>query len=212
MISQLKIILIIGLLACCVAAQNPAVDTPESRTEAGQPGSQIHGPHNWAANLKFLGLTFHPGGGPGDYPTALDSAGYLVLQVGLEGDLDYYLHKYLILRASTSLYKDCAFLWSGFFHLGPRVNLPIGPAFAFRIGIGPTVIWRENWWKHVGWYNGDLFYGKQETNGAIHTAFLWYGGNLECEYRLRNNTSLVFSMVPGWPQVFTNSFGMRRYF
>ncbi len=171
----------------------------------------IHDNH-FAANLKFIGLTYHPGGGEGDYPLSFDKEGFLVLQTGLEADGDYYLNPYILIRTSTSLYLDCALLWSGFFHVGPRLNLPLGERLEFRIGIGPTLIWRQNWWGEVDWYNGDLFYGKEENNKAIQTAYLWYGGNIEIEYKLNESFSLAYSVVPGYPQVFTNSFGARKHF
>jgi hypothetical protein len=166
----------------------------------------------FAANYKYMGVTYHPGGGNGDYIMALDSTGYIVIQLGVEGDLDYYLNRYFLVRSSVSLYKDCAFVWSGFFHVGPRVNLPIGEKFQARIGIGPTLIWRENWYRHVDWYTGDGFYGKEFESGPIQTAFLWYGGNIEFQYDFNKNWAFVYSVVPGYPQVFTSSFGLRQSF
>jgi hypothetical protein len=166
----------------------------------------------FAANYKYMGVTYHPGGGNGDYKTALDSTGYIVIQLGVETDLDYYLNKYFLLRASASLYKDCAFVWSGFFHFGFRANLPIGEKFQARLGIGPSLIWRENWYRHVDWYTGDGFYGHEYEEGPIQTAFLWYGGNVEFQYDFNDKWAFVYSLVPGYPQVFTSSFGLRQTF
>ena len=168
--------------------------------------------NRFGANLLFTGLTYHPGGGEhDDYPRKLDAAAYWVLQLGAETDLDWYLHKYVILRGSTALIKDCADVWSGFFHVGPHLNLPIGSRFVFRVGIGPTLVWRQNWYGVVNGYHGDSFYGK-DTTSTFQTKFLWYGGNLDFEWKVRNNMSLIYSNIPGWPHVITSSLGARYSF
>lgn len=172
----------------------------------------------WAANLKYFGLTYHPGGGSAgenEYPLQIDEEGYWVVQIGAEADLDYYLNEYFLLRSTVAVFKDCANVWSGHYHLGFRGNYSLDSGLSLRFGIGPTLIWRENWWDEPlvnDWYNGDGFYGKERQNGKFQTAFLWYGGNLELDYKVGDKTSLVYSLIPGYPQVFTSSFGLRQRF
>ncbi len=66
--------------------------------------------------------------------------------------------------------------------MGPRLNLPLGEKFVFRVGVGP-LIWRENWNGVVKGYTKDSFYGAA-TNNKYQTNFIWYGGNLDFEWKL----------------------------
>lgn len=182
-----------------------------------RPETDVSDLSKWAVNLKYFGLTYHPGGGSaGDTPYKLqiDDKGYYVLQIGAETDLDYKLYPYFYLRGTVALFKDCAYVWSGHYHLGFRANYTTPQGFSFRIGIGPTIIWRENWYLEptVEWYRGDGFYGKKRHAKKFQTAFLWYGGNLEIDYSIKKNLALVFSVIPGFPQVVTSSIGLRKSF
>jgi hypothetical protein len=177
-------------------------------------------PYQWSVNGKYFGLTFHPGGGNDDpqfqYPRRLDAEAYWVLQVGTEVDVDW-LHKdlpWLGLRLTNAVFLDCIDVWSGHVHFGPRFQHRFASGLGFSIGLGPTLLWRENWWlkKEVSWYNGDGFYGKKETQETYQTAFLWYGGNLEASWMFHQDWGLVYSLVPGWPQVLTSSAGLRYAF
>jgi len=169
-------------------------------------------PARFAANALFTGLSFHPDGGENEgYPRQLDDKAFWVLILGGQIDADMYLHRYFLLRASTSVYRDCADVWSGFYHFGPRLNLPLGPRFVFRIGIGPTLLWRENWLGVVPGYTKDSFYGKA-TRGDYQTKFIWYGGDLDFEWKLTPKVSLLYGNIPGWPEVITSNLGMRYHF
>jgi hypothetical protein len=168
--------------------------------------------HPWAANFLLMGLTFHPDGGENEgYPRQLDDEAYFVIMPGMQADLDYQFHRYALARFSTSLYRDCADVWSGFFHLGPRVNLPIGERFVFRVGIGPTYLWRQNWFGVVAGYRKDSFYGDGKP-GDFQTKFLWYGGDLDFEWKLNPKVSLIYANIPGWPEVITSNVGLRYTF
>ena len=175
------------------------------------PASKGH-KYDFAVNLKYFGLAMHTFPAHWDYDLAIDKKGYAVLQIGGEADLDFYLNNYFLLRASANVYKDCFNLWAGAYHFGFRANFPVGERWEFRIGIGPTVIWRQNWWKHVDRFGGDFFYGTDEKTGNFETAFLWWGGNSEMEYYLWDKTSFVLTMIPGIPQVFIFSVGVRQHF
>jgi hypothetical protein len=175
-----------------------------------QAGSESE--NRFGFNAKWVGLTFHPDGGENQgYPLQLDDGAYFVVQLGLQADADYYLHRWFLLRATTSLYKDCALVWAGYNHIGFRVNVPIGERFVFRVGIGPTQVWRQNWLGKVDGYVRDSFFGKGGP-GAFQDKFLWYGGDLDFEWKIRDNWSFVYGMIPGWPEVITNNIGGRYSF
>ena len=192
-----------ALAACLLGAVLPA---------AAQ-GTPWLAKERFAAAVKFTGLTYHPDGGENEerYKRSLDSRDFWVLQVGGQADGDYLLHKYFYLRGSTSLYRDCADVWAGFFHFGFRANYDTPIGLSFRAGVGPTFIWRQNWLGVVKGYKRDSFFGpaREET---FQDAFLWHGGDVEIEYKAWEKVSLVYSMIPGWPEVLHNSVGARYSF
>lgn len=167
----------------------------------------------FAVSLKYTGLTYHPDGGENDqpYPRSLDSRDFWVVQVGGEAAGDYVLHEYFYLRAVASLYRDCADVWAGLLHFGFRVNYDTPFGLSMRVGVGPSFLWRENWFGKVQGYTRDSFFGpaKDET---FQTAFIWHGGDIELEYRAWDRVSLVYSMIPGYPEVIHSSAGARYRF
>lgn len=174
-----------------------------------------------SVDVQYFGLTYHPGGGNDDpdhqYPRAIDSAAYWVYQVGAQVDLNYQYKAlpYLSLQMTTALFKDCIDVWSGHVHVGPRLQYRPELGWGASIGVGPTVIWRENWWKRqdvVPWYHGDGFYGHQKNADAVQTAFLWYGGNLDLSYMFTPKVGVIYSVIPGWPQVISSAIGLRGSF
>lgn len=167
----------------------------------------------FAAGLKFTGITYHPDGGENEepYKRSFDDEDFWVLQVGGQLDGDYLLHRFFYLRATTSLYRDCADVWAGFFHFGFRANYDTPFGLSMRVGIGPSYIWRENWLGVVKGYRRDSFFGPA-TDGTFQTAFLWHGGDIELEYRAWDKASIVYSVIPGYPEVIHNSIGARYRF
>jgi hypothetical protein len=166
----------------------------------------------FAFGLNYYALTYHPNGGGADYPRELDSEAYWVLQIGGEAMADYYLNRWFLLRAAGSLYRDCADVWAGHAHLGFRLDWRIAPRFSARIGIGPTFLWRENWYGVVDRYRSDAFFGRPGKGDRFQNAWIWYGGNIEAEMRLGRGLGLVYSLVPGYPFVMTSSLGLRAGF
>lgn len=176
------------------------------------PSSLPDSESTWAVNAKYFALTYHPGGGDHEgYPRKLDDAAYWVLQVGGVVDLDRKLNSWLLARTSVALYKDCADVWAGYLHLGPRLQWSPLSDLTLRVGIGPTFLWRENWLYHVEGYTRDSFFGTPDSS-RFQTAFLWYGGDVEAQWHVKGPWSVVTSVVPGWPHVLTASAGLRREF
>lgn len=135
-----------------------------------------------------------------------------MIQIGGEVNGDYYLADWLLLRAAGSLYRDCADVWAGYVHLGFRLDWSSGPRFAARIGIGPSFLWRESRLGVVPKYRSDAFFGRPKATDKFQTAWIWYGGNIEAELKLRPGLGLIYSLVPGYPLVMTSSLGLRAGF
>jgi hypothetical protein len=176
-------------------------------------------PSRVGAELKLTGLSYHPGGGENEehYKRSLDSKDYWVVLVGFQADADYTvwslpaLRTQIAVRATTSFYKDCADLWAGFYHFGPRLGFSPVNRLWLRIGAGPTYLWRQNWLGHVKGYTKDSFFGPA-TPGDFQGKFIWYGGDVIAEWQAWDRVSLLYSVIPGYPEVIQNSLGLRVTF
>lgn len=174
--------------------------------------------------LQYFGITYHPGGGyPANdfkYPNALDQKGYVVVSPGAQMDVEYFpwpKQRWIGFKSIHAVFKDCMDLWSGHHHLGPRFYYHPSASWQLAIGIGPTLIWRGNWWKYFPkdrklHYRGDPNYGYDSVGGNWQSAWIWYGGNLEASYMFNQHWGAVYSLVPGFPQVLTSGFGLRYGF
>ncbi|MEO7427040.1 MAG: hypothetical protein ABI036_17765 [Fibrobacteria bacterium] len=203
---------LISAAACAASARagTAALDWPAGKNAGG---SGYLAPERFAAALKYTGLTYHPGGGENTehYKRSLDANDYWVILVGFQGDADYKLHRFFYVRASASLYQDCAELWAGYYHLGFRANWDVNDKISLRIGIGPTYLWRQNWFGRVKDYEKDSFFGAAK-GGDFQGAFIWYGGDADVEWKAWDKLSLVYSVIPGYPEVITSSLGLRYNF
>lgn len=170
-------------------------------------------PSRFALGLNYTGISYHPGGGENEepYKRSLDDKDYWVWLLGVQANADYKLHKYFYLRASTSAYKDCADLWAGYYHLGFRANWDVTGKFSMRIGIGPTYLWRQNWFGVVKGYTKDSFFGPAK-GGDFQGKLIFYGGDAEFEWKAWDKVSLVYAVIPGYPEVIQNSVGARLTF
>jgi len=188
--------LVILLLICPVIVSAQATDPASGNTSP------------WYVSFQFLGLTYHPDGGttPEVYPLKLDEKAYLVVDVGVAASLDYQLGKYAFLRFTSTLYKDCAFVTAGCFHLGPRIQFK-GKKNNFNAGIGPILSYRKDWHQFPE-YTDDDFYGDR-VYGSWQYRF--FPAAIELEYLRRINDHLEFqySLIPGAPLVITSMFGIR---
>jgi hypothetical protein len=188
------LILILIFFAPCICAQNIEPNNNEIP--------------NLYLSIQYLGITYHPDGGstPEVYPLKFDKKAFLVLDVGFVVKLDYCLNAYSFLRFTTALYKDCAFVTAGCFHLGPRLQYSWGDN-RINAGIGPILSFREDWHRFKQ-YRDDEFYGDRVYNGWQYRLF-WYA--VEFEYLRRINDSMEFqwSVIPGAPLIITSIFGIR---
>jgi hypothetical protein len=163
---------------------------------------------HWYLSFQYLGITYHPDGGttPEVYPLKLDKKAYFVINVGAAANLDYGLGKYFFLRFTTTLYKDCAFVTAGCFHLGPRIQYSWKKS-RINMGIGPILSYREDWHQFEE-YQTDDFYGDR-VYGKWQYRFFPYAVELEYFHRINDHLEFQYSLIPGAPLVFTSLFGVR---
>lgn len=194
---------------CTIAFPTSAASSATAPAE----GQGMFDPSRFALGLNFTGISYHPGGGENaePYKRSLDDEDYWVLLMGFQANADYKLHRFFYLRTATSVYRDCADVWAGYYHLGFRANWDVTEKFSMRIGIGPTYLWRQNWYGRVKDYKKDSFFGDAKP-GDFQGKGIFYGGDAELEWKAWDRVSLVYAVIPGYPEVVQNSIGMRLTF
>jgi hypothetical protein len=150
-----------------------------------------------SSNYKLYGISSHIGRD-------------VFINFGAEYDHDIYLNDWLLLRGAIASYQDTAKLMAGFIHFGFRIEAKKFERLYIRFGVGPTFIWRQSHWKYgAADYQGNEFYGSDFTEAEYETAFLWYAGDIEVEYRFSDNMGVIFSVIPGFPVVINTNAGIR---
>lgn len=206
------LLLTLTLTAGLFAEKDTSTTINNSNMMVNNPGS-LFSSEKLALGFKYTGITYHPGGGENEepYKRSLDDGDYWVLLLGFQADADYVVNRFLFIRTATSLYRDCADVWSGYFNLGFRVNWWVTSKLGLRIGVGPTLLWRENWNGVVKGYTKDSFYGAA-TDDTFQSKFIWHGGDVEVEWKAWEEISLIYGFIPGYPEVIQNSIGLRKSF
>jgi hypothetical protein len=164
--------------------------------------------------VKFFGLSIHPTGALNTQymPLKFDKRGTFVLNLGVEICVEYFFYKDIVsVKFIQALYADCCQKFGGFTHLGLRGRIFKFGQHSLYGGIGPTFIYRKNWYALEGYDDSfSFFHGKPEDIWQYR--FLWYGGEFEYDYEINNHFSLSTSFVPGFPDLANLSFGTRYKF
>lgn len=168
---------------------------------------QISEKQSLVISLQYIGLTIHLNGGtlPQRYPLKLDSKAYFVVDAGASSSLDYRFHRKFFLRFSAAVYKDCAFVSAGYFHIGPRGLIASWGNNEINGGLGPTLVYRQDWHRFPE-FKGDAFYGNRTYHGWQYRFFL-FGGEFEYIKRITKRLWFQYSLIPGAPLLITSRIG-----
>ncbi len=160
--------------------------------------------------IKFIGPTIHPEGGnfPELYPIKFDRKGYLVLNVGGVLGADFFFFKDVFsVRVAQAFYLDCAGVPAGFSHIGLRGRIFKVKRHSLYGGLGPTLIFREDWNKFPV-YKDDGYFRRYK---GIQWKFIIYGGEFEYNYQVKDNLDLSITAIPGYPIIFTFAIGIKYW-
>ena len=160
--------------------------------------------------VKFFGLSIHPLGEKDNahlMPLKLDKNGYFVLNIGGVAMYEkFVLGDFVSIKLAQAMYADCATRLGGFSHLGLRGRIiKKGRHFLYG-GIGPTLIYRRNWHELPGYVDQHRFKGGSSVKWQY--LFLWYGGEFEYKYLIKDNLYFSISFVPGYPDLMNLSLGI----
>lgn len=161
-------------------------------------------------SLKFMGLSFHPLSGRPNaklMPNRLDPEAYFVVDLGALLSYEYFIiPEILSVKGIQGLYADCTAQLAGVTSIGLRARI-------FRIGrhrlyggIGPTWIYRRNWYHLPGYVDTKYFEGS--PTDKWQRKFLWYGGELEYKFALSPKLDIATTFVPGYPDLMAFAVGL----
>ena len=163
-------------------------------------------------NLKFFGVSLHPRGETNAplMPLNPDKRGYLVFNLGGTLGYEYFLRKDKVsLKAVQSLYADCALQLGGFTHLGIRWVIFKKGKHSLNGGLGPTLVFRRNWYRLEGYQYSGFFKGQPEDTWQYN--FIPYAGELEYNVAFNDKYELSTALIPGYPSLISLSVGLRRW-
>jgi hypothetical protein len=162
--------------------------------------------------VKYFGINIHPVGDINAklMPIKLGDNGFLVPSFGAMVSFETYFWKDLLgVELAAANYTDCAMQYAGFAHLGFRIKFLSKGKHEINGGIGPTFIFRQNWYKVDGYDDTRNFYRVDKTTDDIQWRFIVYGGEFEYDYSLTDKVDFSVTFVPGIPILMTFAFGVR---
>ena len=161
-------------------------------------------------SLQWLGWTFHPVGGgamPQNYPWKLDKKAAFVLNPGIAVSYDWAWKKHFFWRAAAGYYGDCALLPAGYLHVGLRWEAIRFGRHSFNGGLGPGFLFRKDWHQFAA-YRGDLIYGERVYQSWQYR-FTPIIGEVEYMYKINDNLTFQYSILPAYPAVIVSKIGVR---
>ncbi|QNF35230.1 hypothetical protein HUW51_21840 [Adhaeribacter swui] len=160
--------------------------------------------------IKYFGLSLHPKGDPNAplMPLNPDNKGYFVFNLGGMASYESFIKpdKFSV-KGIQALYTDCAALLGGFTHIGFRAMIFKNKRHELSGGMGPTFIYRRNWYSLPGYQDSGFFNGKPDAKWQYK--FIPYAGELEYNYQLTDKLDFSTTFVPGYPSLISLSFGVR---
>jgi hypothetical protein len=164
--------------------------------------------------LQFFGLAIHPKGDPLNahlMPFKLDKEARFVVNFGVVASYDHFVYKDIVsIKFAQTFFADCATKFAGVSHVGFRVRvLKIGKHLV-QLGIGPTYMFRQNWYDLDGYVQTHPING--EPGDKYQTKFIWYGGEIEYKYSLTDFFDISAGFIPHYNIVMSTYLGINYKF
>lgn len=164
--------------------------------------------------LQFFGLAIHPKGDPLNahlMPFKLDKDAYFVVNFGVVASYDHFFYKDILsVKFGQTFFADCATKFAGVSHIGIRVRvLKIG-RHLLQLGIGPTYMFRQNWYELDGYVQTHPINGEPEDK--FQTRFIWYGGEIEYKYSINEKFDISAGFIPYYNIIMSTYLGINYKF
>ncbi|MDH5561285.1 MAG: hypothetical protein OEY59_10590 [Deltaproteobacteria bacterium] len=146
------------------------------------------------------------------YKYKLEDSGTHLLTPGVELNWDHRLEKPFLsaeeLRVAGGYYLDSIAFPAAYFGVGLRWVIYESNKFSGSIQLGPGIILRKSW-TSVEDYNPDNPYDESDWFLKGFEFKIMPVGDLDFHYRFSDDLQAVWSIVPAFPFVFVQNFGIR---
>ena len=146
------------------------------------------------------------------YPRKIDDNGINIITPGVEFYLDkstnLFKDNIYFIRFTTAYYKDSMNLNAGYLHFGPRISKRYSKKIQLMFGIGPTFYFRETWNRFPEYYEDGFFAENDYYLKGYQYKYL-LAGDIDIHYFWSEHVQLVWSIIPGLPDIITNASGIR---
>jgi hypothetical protein len=168
-----------------------------------------------AFTVKYFGLTIHPKGDAMAHlqPNRLDPDAKFVANVGVFLGYEKFFYKDLYsVKVIQGFLGDCSNGFATVSHLGLRANLMNTQKHRVYVGIGPTLILRESWYRFDGYVSSSYFNDHTSRSlGQIQWKMVPYGFEFEYDYVFNPKNQLSISFTPGVPIAGLLSVGWKHW-
>jgi hypothetical protein len=166
-------------------------------------------------SLRYFGLTIHPFGDKQAnlQPYKLDPESHFVLNFGGFAGIEKFVWQDIIsIKVLQAFFTDCSAGKAGFTHLGVRGVLFENEKHRLLFGLGPTLLYREDWNRFPEYEDSGFFYRFHSRRfGDIQYYMFWYGAEFEYDIKVGERTDLNFGFTPGAPMALTFSAGVKYW-
>lgn len=143
------------------------------------------------------------------FENKIDTAGAFQLQPGLLATYEWFpSDDILSLKLMQGVFKDATGQLSALTHVGIRVYAIRQEHFAFNIGFGPTLFYRNNWAELPGFNPDETSYQPKNT---WEYKFQMLSGAIELRYWLNRQNDVAISFNHIQPKGFTLSIGYNHW-
>jgi hypothetical protein len=164
--------------------------------------------------IQFFGLAIHPKGDPLNahlMPFKLDKNAYFVVNFGVVASYDHFVYKDILsIKVAQTFFADCATRFAGVTHIGFRVKIFRIGKHLLQLGIGPTFMFRRNWYDLDGYVQTHPINGEPEDK--YQTKFIWYGGEIEYKYAINDKFDISAGFIPHYNIVMSTYLGLNYKF
>ncbi len=166
-------------------------------------------PAQWFVGVKLMGISIHTDKHINGhlYENTIGKKKRVAFHLGVALACEYKVNNWFSLKADQVLFRDCAGKLAGISMFNFRYTQDLGGAGDGSVGLGPFFYYRKSWLP-IEEYTDDGYF-KESANKKWQTKFVWYGTELEHNYRLNDRLDLSTNIFPGIPVVIAVASGVR---
>ena len=129
------------------------------------------------------------------------------LKVFYDAKLGKNIWKSSHFRFAASYSKDCMNQTSYVFHVGPRWKVKLSEKIGFTLGLGSTLWLRKTWEIFPFYKKSEYMKTSSRYFSGFEYMFLPFSGDFDFEFQLDEKWTAIYSFIPAYPFVFSQTLG-----